>query len=190
MARARAREVGQQDPQPAAQRTAEPAAPVAAADASPNAAPEPAAAAEPSFEAQMIRALSVPSGRVTAEDATPRASAPAARGTASSQRVEPKLAALDVEGSLGHGVVSRMLSRALPHLRRCYAEVTQRAGQDGLAPLPVTLKIDEAGAVRDVHTGAHPLASCTSGVMRRLRSDIKPDIGLVRVRFDIQFLPL
>jgi hypothetical protein len=117
----------------------------------------------------------------------------APRPRAVSQRAEPKVSELDVEGSLGDGVVTRMLMRSLPLLRTCYADAAQRAGNGDLSALMVSLSIDETGSVRDVRTGTHPLpglSSCASATLRRLRSDIKPDIGKVRVRFQVQLVPL
>lgn len=103
-------------------------------------------------------------------------------------RAEVSVADLTVEGSLGSGVISRMLSRAVPLIRKCYVQAAQQAGRNDFSPLAITLTIDEAGAARDIRAGNHGLSklpACVGDALRRLRSDIKPDVGTVRVRFNV-----
>jgi serine/threonine protein kinase len=97
---------------------------------------------------------------------------------------------LDVEGSLGSGVVSRMLARAEPLIHTCYVDAARRAGKNDFSSLTLSLTIDEMGAVRSVDASAHSLAGlskCAADALKRLRSERKPDIGTVRVRFQLSF---
>jgi serine/threonine-protein kinase len=99
---------------------------------------------------------------------------------------------VEVEGSLGSGVVARMLSRSTPLVHTCYVQAAKRAGKNDFSPLELALTIDEMGAVRDVRPASHPLAglsSCVAGSMKRLRSDRKPDVGTVKVRLQLSFRP-
>ncbi len=101
-----------------------------------------------------------------------------------------KIGTLEVEGSLGTGVVGRMLSRAEPLLRSCYVDAAKRAGKNQYVPLTVALTIDETGAVRRIESGKHPLnglPDCAANELKRMRSDRKPDVGTVQVRFSVGF---
>ncbi len=103
-------------------------------------------------------------------------------------RAVPKITELSVEGSLGTGVITRMLARSTELMRSCYAGAAGKAGRNDFSPLAVQLAIDETGSVRDSTSGPHPLpgfSACVTSAVRRLRSDIKPDVGTVRVRFTL-----
>jgi serine/threonine-protein kinase len=105
----------------------------------------------------------------------------------------PSIRELQVQGSLGSGVVTRMLARAMPLIRACYARAARSANFNALDPLAIRLTIDETGAVDEIEVGAHrfpSFAACTSQVLRRMRSDIKPDVGTVRVRFEVSLSSL
>jgi serine/threonine protein kinase len=99
---------------------------------------------------------------------------------------------LEVDGSLGSGVVARMLGRATPLLEECYAEAARRAGRNNFAPLSANLTIDEMGKVRKVETSSHPLsgmAGCAADALKRLRSERTPDVGVVRAKLQITLKP-
>lgn len=118
--------------------------------------------------------------------------APAAVTPAAPQRLDAtaSIADLDVEGSLGTGVVARMLGRVTPTLKGCYVDAAKRANRNDLAGLPVELTIDEGGAVRNItvgRSGLSDLSSCVSGALKRLRSERVPDVGTVQVKFKVAF---
>ena len=65
-------------------------------------------------------------------------------------------------------------------------------GHNDFTALPVSLVIDEAGAVRQLDVGAHPLGalpSCVSAALKRARSERVPDVGTSQVRFRLTFSP-
>jgi hypothetical protein len=97
-----------------------------------------------------------------------------------------------VEGSLGSGVVARMLGRATPLLEGCYAEAAQKAGRNDFAAISAKLTIDETGKVRNVETSSHALpgfAKCAGDALKRLRSERTPDVGVVRAQLQISLKP-
>ena len=105
---------------------------------------------------------------------------------------QPAVADLDVEGSLGSGIVSRLLTRSLGPLKSCYVEAAKRAGRNDFSSMAISLMIDEGGAVRDVHASKHglsDLSSCASAALKRMRSDRVPDVGTVQVKFKLTFKP-
>jgi hypothetical protein len=110
------------------------------------------------------------------------------------QRLEAtaSIADLDVEGSLGTGVVARMLGRVTSALKSCYGDAAKHANRNDFSPLPVELTIDEAGSVRNLsvgHSGLGDLSACASGALKRVRSERVPDVGTVLVKFRIAFTP-
>ncbi|MDB4987765.1 MAG: serine/threonine protein kinase, partial [Myxococcaceae bacterium] len=110
------------------------------------------------------------------------------------QRLDARasIAELDVEGSLGTGIVSRMLARATPALKACYVEAAKRANRNDFASIQVNLIIDESGAVRQVTASHHPLgdlSACASSALKRMRSERVPDVGTVQVKFKLAFTP-
>jgi len=124
--------------------------------------------------------------------ATPRPAATAAPAIVAPQTFDAvsRVSEVKVDGSLGTGVVGRMLSRAEPLLRQCYATAAKRSGKNQYVPMSMALTIDETGAVRQIEAGKHPLSGlsdCVAGEFKRLRSDRKPDVGTVQVRFSTEF---
>jgi len=124
--------------------------------------------------------------------------APVAKPTpatpATPQRLEANasIAELDVEGSLGTGVVARMLGRVTPALKGCYGDAAKRANRNDFSALPVELTIDEGGAVRNLSVGRNglgDLSACASSALKRVRSERVPDVGTVQVKFKIAFSP-
>ena len=157
---------------------AEELAPAIAASA-PREAVSAAPPAQPAVVAQPVAPAPKP--------AKPAASAPPQKLDASAS-----VDNVQVEGSLGSGVVSRMLSRSNSLVHTCYVEAAKRAGKNDFSPLNLSLTIDETGAVRDVRPESHPLpglASCVSSSVKRLRSERKPDVGTVKVRLQLSFRP-
>jgi eukaryotic-like serine/threonine-protein kinase len=105
---------------------------------------------------------------------------------------QPAVADLDVDGSLGSGIVSRLLTRSLGALKSCYVEAAKRAGRNDFSSMSISLMIDEGGAVRDVSASKHglsDLSSCASAALKRMRSDRVPDVGTVHVKFRLTFKP-
>ncbi len=122
----------------------------------------------------------------------PQAPAAVAPAVVAPQKLDAsaKITELEVNGSLGTGVVGRMLSRAEPLLKSCYVDAAKRAGKNQFVPLTIALTIDETGAVRRIESGKHPLnglPECAANELKRMRSDRKPDVGTVQVRFSVGF---
>jgi serine/threonine protein kinase len=150
-------------------------------------------------QAQVVSAASKePASEPVAAAPAPVLVAPAVVKIAAAQPAKPsrpldadvQLSGIDVEGSLGSGIVTRMLSRATPLVHTCYVEAAKRAAKNDFSSLKVGLNIDESGSVRSVETSAHPLPSlsrCAADALKRLRSDRKPDVGTVQVHMEIQF---
>jgi hypothetical protein len=148
---------------------------------------EPAAVA--TAAPQPVAPAAAPAAPAAVVKPTPTAPQPAAP-----QRLEAtaSIADLDVEGSLGTGVVARMLGRVTPALKSCYGDAAKRANRNDFSPLPVELTIDEAGAVRNLsvgHSGLGDLSTCASGALKRVRSERVPDVGTVAVKFRVAFKP-
>jgi serine/threonine protein kinase len=118
--------------------------------------------------------------------------APSAPATPQRLDAQPSVAELDVEGSLGTGIVSRMLARATPALKSCYVDAAKREGRNDFSGVQVSFLIDEGGAVRQVSTSKHglgDLSSCAASALKRMRSDRVPDVGTVQVKFKLAFKP-
>lgn len=97
---------------------------------------------------------------------------------------------VQAQGSLGSGVVSRMLSRTAPLMRTCYQSAARSALRNDFAALQLTFSIDETGGVRNAKGGSHPLpglANCVADSLKRVRSDQKPDVGIVKVEVQVSF---
>jgi len=100
---------------------------------------------------------------------------------------------IQTQGSLGSGVVSRMLGRSAPLMGACYASAARAAGRNDFASLKISFNIDEAGGVRGGKVSAHALpglSSCVTDALKRVRSDQKPDVGIVAVEAQVSFRPL
>ncbi|MDB4974529.1 MAG: serine/threonine protein kinase [Myxococcaceae bacterium] len=133
--------------------------------------------------AEPVAPEAMPTPRPTS---TPRPTGP--------QRLDANAAVtdLDVEGSLGSGIVSRLLARATPGLKSCYVDAAKRANRNDFSSVQLSMLIDEGGAVRQVNASKHPLpelSSCASAVLKRMRSDRVPDVGTVQVKFKLVFTP-
>ncbi|MFT3925847.1 MAG: protein kinase [Myxococcales bacterium] len=158
------------------------------------AAPPPPPAPAPTLDT--TRPINVAAAPIPSQPTPPAASAPKptpAPPVKLPLRAEPSVAELSADGSLGTGVITRMLSRSTSLVRECYAKAASSAGRNDFSSLSVVLLLDETGSVREANvqsTTLPGLSSCVSGVMRRLRSDIKPDVGTVRVRFNWSLKPL
>jgi len=162
----------------------------------------PARGTEPMTTAALtVEAREEPSVAAPTPAAQPAAIAPTA--TAAAARPSPPIAPqrleaqasitdLDVEGSLGSSIVSRMLARVTPQLRSCYAEAAKRAGRNDFSALPVSFVIDESGSVRQLSAGKHALSElpgCATSALKRTRSERVPDVGTVQVRIKVAFTP-
>jgi serine/threonine-protein kinase len=103
------------------------------------------------------------------------------------------VANIQTQGSLGSGVVARMLGRSAALMRTCYQSAARGAARNDFASVSVSFTIDEAGQVRSPKAGAHPLpglSACVSDALKRVRSDQKPDVGVVKVEAQVSFRPL
>jgi len=156
--------------------------------------------AEPAPVARVVEEEPAPLPQPVAQPAIQQAPAPVAVKSVpppappGPQRFDakPAIADLDVEGSLGSGIVSRMLSRANAGLKSCYADAAKHAGRNDFSSLHVSLVIDEGGAVRQVNASRHSLpelSSCASSALKRMRSERVPDVGTVQVQFNVTFTP-
>jgi hypothetical protein len=75
-------------------------------------------------------------------------------------------------------------------VRSCYLEAASHAPADVPLSVPVWFTTDEAAAVHDGGLGAQTRASLSYWVMhalRHVRSDQRPDTGMVRVAADLRF---
>jgi serine/threonine-protein kinase len=127
-----------------------------------------------------------------------------ARGAAAGTAAEPVLArtaaeerpmasgvsfaAVRTAGALVPSVVSRMLARATPLVRECL-DTANRTGYAVPASVPVWFSIDESGAVREGGVGAQAagaLATCVMQALKRVRSDQRPESGVVAVAADLK----
>ncbi|MBA3394569.1 MAG: protein kinase [Deltaproteobacteria bacterium] len=95
------------------------------------------------------------------------------------------LTRLSVQGALASSVVQRTIGRVQPQLEACYASA---AGPLAADTVPISLVIDENGAVDRVQLGGGKSAtasSCIADVLRRARTNAPPDVGTVRVSFTL-----
>jgi hypothetical protein len=102
-------------------------------------------------------------------------------------------AGVTAQGSLGTSVVNRMLGRSASLMKACYQSAARAAGRNDFAPVAISLTIDEAGLVRSPKAGAHALpglAACITDGLKKVRSDQKPDVGVVKVEAQVSFRPL
>jgi serine/threonine-protein kinase len=100
---------------------------------------------------------------------------------------------IQTQGSLGSGIVSRQLGRTAPLMRTCYQTAARAAGRNDFSAVTITFEIEESGALRHGRASAHPLtglSSCISDALRRVRSDQKPDVGIVKVEAQVSFRPM
>jgi serine/threonine protein kinase len=161
----------------------------------PREASPPAALPEHREEPAVVAAAPAPAPTPVATPVPPVAKpAPVEVTPGAPQRLEANasVAELDVEGSLGTGVVARMLGRVTPTLKGCYGDAAKRASRNDFSALPVELIIDEGGAIRNLsvgRSGLPDLSSCVNGALKRLRSERVPDVGTVQVKFKITFNP-
>jgi hypothetical protein len=103
------------------------------------------------------------------------------------------VANIQTQGSLGSGVVARMLGRSGAMMRTCYQNAARGASRNDFASVSVSFTIDEAGMVRSPKAGSHPLpglSACVTDALKRVRSDQKPDVGVVKVEAQVSFRPL
>jgi serine/threonine-protein kinase len=99
---------------------------------------------------------------------------------------------LDVEGSLGSSIVSRMLARVTPTLKTCYVDSAKKVNRNDYGSLATTFVIEETGSVRQVtvaRSGLGDLSNCVSSALKRMRPDRVPDVGTVQVKFKLTYSP-
>jgi serine/threonine-protein kinase len=148
--------------------------------------PEPKAAPEPPVAAALPSNLPAKPAASAERPALPKPDTRPLDATAA-------FANIQTQGSLGSGVVSRMLGRAAPLLRSCYQTAARAAGRNDFASISVSFNIDEAGGVRSGKASSHALpglSNCISDSLKRVRSDQKPDVGTVKVEAQVSFRPM
>ncbi|HEY6878614.1 MAG TPA: protein kinase [Polyangiales bacterium] len=99
---------------------------------------------------------------------------------------------LDVEGSLGSSIVSRMLARVTPALKTCYVDAAKKANRNEYGSLATSLVIEESGSVRQVvvgRSGLGDLSNCITSALKRARAERVPDVGTVQVKFRVSYDP-
>ncbi|HEX5657848.1 MAG TPA: protein kinase [Polyangiales bacterium] len=155
---------------------------------------------EPSPMAAPVEAREEPTAMDTATAAPARVEQPAptpkpvAATPAAPQKLDARASVeeLDVEGSLGSSIVSRMLARVMPALKSCYVDAAKKANRNEYGALASSFVIEEMGAVRQVNVGRSGLAdlsSCVAATLKRARPDRVPDVGTVQVKFKITYAP-
>lgn len=100
---------------------------------------------------------------------------------------------IQTQGSLGSGVVSRILGRSAALMRGCYQTAARGASRNDFAAVSLSFTIDEAGLLRGPKAGPHALpglSSCITEALKRVRSDQRPDVGTVKVEAQVSFHPL
>jgi hypothetical protein len=86
-----------------------------------------------------------------------------------------------------------MLGRALPLMRTCYQTAARSAGRNDFSAVSVSFNIDEAGKVSAGKASSHTLpglSNCVNDALKRVRSDQKPDVGIVKVEAQVSFRPM
>jgi eukaryotic-like serine/threonine-protein kinase len=152
--------------------------------------PEPVAPPEPKA-VEPVAPAPVPVAAQPAPVATPKPSLP--KPDTRPLDANPAFAGVSAQGSLGTSVVNRMLARSTGLMRACYQTAARAAGRNDFAPVAISLTIDEAGLVHNPKAGAHALpglSACITDGLKRVRSDQKPDVGVVKVEAQVSFRPL
>jgi serine/threonine protein kinase len=145
----------------------------------PIAEPVPAEASKP--EVADIPAPQAPKPAPTVTPALPVKSV--YRGTSASFGVQ------QVHGALGSSAILRSLTRGTAGIEQCVAT----RGALLTAPpaaLNASLTIEESGRISQVSARPHALTglgACVEGVLSKLRSDQKPDVGTVSAEIQISF---
>ena len=78
-------------------------------------------------------------------------------------------------------------------MRTCYQTAARAAGRNDFGSVTVSFNIDEAGGVRSGKAGSHALpglSNCIGDALKRVRSDQKPDVGIVKVEAQVSFRPM
>ncbi|MET0286158.1 MAG: hypothetical protein ABW352_16875, partial [Polyangiales bacterium] len=150
------------------------------------------ATAAPAREEPAMDTATAAPERVAQPTPAPKPVAPAAPAAPQKLDGRATIAELDVEGSLGSSIVSRMLARVTPALKDCYVEAAKKANRNDYGSLASSLVIEEMGAVRQVTVGRSGLAdlsTCVTSALKRARPDRVPDVGTVQVKFKITYSP-
>jgi serine/threonine protein kinase len=166
-----------------------------------DASPSEEARAEPAPAPVVAEARDEPTAMDTATAApapiaqpTPVAKPAATPAPAAPQKLDARVSIdeLDVEGSLGTSIISRMLARITPALKACYVEAAQKFARNEYGSLASSFVIEEMGAVRQVtvaRSGLADLSTCAASALKRTRPDRVPDVGTVQVKFKITYSP-
>jgi hypothetical protein len=98
-----------------------------------------------------------------------------------------------VQGALTRSEVDRALQRVVPAFRACYAAAATRAGRNAAAKVKLTFTLDETGLAQAADAAAAPLAGlgdCLRETARQVRTQVRPDVGVVYVTAEVSFAPL
>lgn len=122
-----------------------------------------------------------PARRPTPTDAT------AARAAKAS------IAGVNVQGGVPRAAIQRALDRAVPNFRNCYLNASTKLGRSPAGAVSVHLVIDESNQAKVTKIGSAPLSGmedCIRHAAARVKSQTPPDVGGVRVTFEIRFAPV
>ena len=127
--------------------------------------------------------------------AAPPAAEPAPSGPARPQRLEATatVATTTVQGALTRSEVDRALQRVVPSFRACYATAARSAGRNAPATLKLTFTLDETGLAQSAEAAAAALpglSDCLREAARQVRTQVRPDVGVVYVTAAVTFAPL
>lgn len=156
------------------------------AGASPSPSPSPSAVAPAPVPAPVL-APALPVREAPPGPALPAVGDTAARGAKSS------ISGVTVEGGVPRAAIQRALERAVPGFRNCYLGASTRLGRSPAESVFVHLVIDESNQAKVTKLGPASLAGmddCIRQVATRIKSQTPPDVGGVRVTFEIRFAPI
>ncbi|MCG8555989.1 MAG: protein kinase [Proteobacteria bacterium] len=101
-----------------------------------------------------------------------------------------QIARWQVQGPLPSSVLRRAVQRLEGDIDRCYTSAARRVGKDGFGEVRVAFRITTTGRASAVETsggGLPGLDRCVRGVIARVVSRRKPDLGEARAAFVVQF---
>jgi len=98
-----------------------------------------------------------------------------------------------VAGALTRSEVDRALARITPSFHACYTSAASRAQKNAAATIHLAFVVDETGLAQAPEAGPAPLpglSDCLRDSLRQLRTQLAPDVGVVRVAAHVTFSPL
>lgn len=130
-------------------------------------------------------------GRVTTP---PAPSAPPTRSAdaTAAKSVKTAIAGLDVQGGVPRASIQRAIERVESSFQSCYLSASKTLGRSPSGAVSVHLVIDESNRASVTKLSGTPLSgmgSCLRQAAARIKSRTPPDVGRVRVGFQIRFSP-